>query len=102
MNLLENFNPMIQTLIATFFTFLITTLGSSIVFFFKKVNKNIMDAMLGISAGVMISASFFSLLSPAINLANNLSMNVWLVLLIGFTLGGILLYLMGLLFNRLI
>ena len=88
------------TILATLFTFLITTLGSGLVFFFKKVNKNILDAMLGISAGVMISASFFSLLNPSIIMANNLNMSAWLVLLIGFSLGGLFLYLTGILFDR--
>ena len=102
MNFLNNFDPIIQTLISTTFTFLVTALGSSVVFFFKKVNKNIMDAALGISAGVMIAASFFSLLAPAITLAENLSMVTWLVLFIGFTLGGILLYIVGIIFDRLL
>ena len=52
-----NYNIILLTFLATLFTFLITTLGSSIVFFFKKVNKNVLDAMLGVSAGVMISHS---------------------------------------------
>ena len=91
---------LVYTLIATSFTFFVTSLGSSLVFFFKKVNKNILDAMLGVSAGVMIAASFFSLLNPAIILANNLNMNAWLVLLIGFTLGGFLLYITGIIFDR--
>ena len=95
-----NYNIILLTFLATLFTFLITTLGSSIVFFFKKVNKNVLDAMLGVSAGVMISASFFSLLNPAIILSENLNMISWLVLLIGFTLGGILLYITGLIFDR--
>ena len=56
---MNNINPFILTLLSTIFTFTITTLGSSIVFFFKKVNKNILDAMLGAAAGIMISASFF-------------------------------------------
>ena len=78
------------TFIATLFMFSITTLGSSLVFFFKKVNKNVLDAMLGVSAGVMISASFFSLLNPAIILTKNLNMITWIVLLIGLTVGGLL------------
>ena len=102
MNYLLNLNPIILTIIATTFTFLITALGSSLVFFFKKINKNFLDAMLGISAGVMISASFFSLLSPAINMANNLNMIVWFVLLIGFTLGGIILYLIDKFFSKIL
>ena len=92
MNFFLNLNPLIQTLIATFFTFSVTSLGAALVFFFKKVNKNVLDAMLGISAGIMIAASFFSLLNPAITMSLNLNMKVWLVLFIGVTLGGILLY----------
>ena len=93
-------NVFILTIIATTFTFLITTLGSSIVFFFKRINKNILDAMLGVSAGVMIAAAFFSLLNPAILMSKNLNINICLVLLIGFSLGGLLLYLTGLLFEK--
>lgn len=100
MNNFSNMNIIIQTLIATLFTFFITSLGSAIVFFFKKVNKNILDAMLGISAGVMIAASFFSLLNPAIEMANNLNLIPWIVLFIGFTLGGLLLYITGIIFDR--
>ena len=61
-----NLNYIYEALIATLFTFFITVLGSAIVFFFKKINKNIMDAMLGFAAGVMTAASYFSLLAPAI------------------------------------
>ena len=96
----SNLNVIYQTIIATSFTFLITTLGASLVLFFKKVNNNILDAMLGISAGVMIAASYFSLLDPAINLSNNLNMNTWIVLLIGFLMGAFLLYITGKIFNR--
>ena len=67
----NNLNPIIQALIATCFTWGITLLGAALVFFFKKVNKNIMDGMLGFAAGVMIAASFWSLLSPAIEMAEN-------------------------------
>lgn len=82
----------IQALIATIFTWGITSLGSMVVFFFKKVNKNIMDAMLGFAAGVMIAASFFSLLSPAISMAEELNLIPWIVTAIGILLGGILLF----------
>lgn len=85
-------NHVIQALIAGIFTFSITAIGSSFVFLFKKVNKSIMDAMLGFSAGVMIAASFWSLLSPSIEMAENLNMIPWLVSLIGFLLGGSLLF----------
>lgn len=86
-------NPIFQALIATIFTWLITLLGASLVFLFKSVNKNIMDGMLGFAAGIMISASFFSLISPAIEMANSLNMIAWIVVSIGFLLGGLLLFL---------
>ncbi len=82
----------IAALIATIFTWSITALGSSLVFFFKKINKNFMDAMLGFAAGVMIAASYWSLLSPAIEMANNLKLNAWLIVFIGFFSGGLLLF----------
>lgn len=88
----SNLSYVTQALIATLFTWGVTILGASIVFFFKEVRKSIMDALLGFSAGVMISASFWSLLSPAIDMANNLNMNAWLVAFIGFMLGGLLLF----------
>lgn len=85
-------NPIYQALLAGIFTFSITVLGSSIVFFFKSVNKNIMDGMLSISAGIMLSASFFSLLNPAIDISNELGLNTWVIIFSGFISGGILLY----------
>ena len=75
---INNSNPVIAALIATMFTYAVTVLGAALVFFFKKVNKNIMDAMLGFAAGVMIAASFFSLLAPSINMAESLNMFPWL------------------------
>ena len=82
----------IQALIATMFTWGVTALGASLVFFFKKVKKGVMDAMLGFAAGVMIAASFFSLISPAIEMALNLNMVPWLIVTIGFIAGGLLLF----------
>ena len=93
MNWFMNLNPILQALIATSFTWSITIMGSSIVIFFKKINKNIMDAMLGIAGGVMLSAAFFSLLSPSLELADKLNMKpIWLVTLWGFMVGGLLLF----------
>lgn len=82
----------IQAIIATLFTWLITSIGASFVFFFKKVDKNIMDATLGLAAGIMIASSFWSLLSPAIDIATNLEMIPWFVITIGFLGGGALLF----------
>ena len=87
-----NLNPIIQTLIATTFTFFITALGSALVFAFKKPNKTLMDAMLGFAGGVMISASFWSLLNPALEMAKNLKITPWIIVTIGFLIGGIFLF----------
>lgn len=95
-----NLNPIIQALLATIFTWFITLLGAVLVFFFKGVNKNVMDGMLGFAAGIMIAAAFFSLLSPAIDMANNLNMIVPLVLSIGFLSGGLLLFIGDKVFER--
>ena len=92
MDFFYDLNPIIQTLLATLFTWGVTALGASLVFIFKKPNKSIMDAMLGFAAGVMIAASFWSLLNPAIEMANNLTMISWLVVSSGFLVGGIFLF----------
>lgn len=87
-----NLSPTIQALVATMFTWAVTMLGASIVLFFKKINKNIMDAMLGFAGGVMIAASFWSLLAPSIEMAESLNMIAWLVAFLGFFSGGVLLF----------
>ena len=92
-NYLEGTSPVVQALIATLFTWFITLLGSALVFLFKKINKNILDSMLSLSAGIMIAASFFSLLLPAIELADNIRINSWLITAIGFISGGLFLLL---------
>ncbi|HET9590617.1 MAG TPA: ZIP family metal transporter [Anaerolineales bacterium] len=82
-------SPIWQALIATTFTWLVTALGAATVFFFKKVNRRLLDGMLGFAAGVMIAASFWSLLTPAIAMSqetNNLP--VWLPAAVGFLTGG--------------
>ena len=91
---LLNLNPVYQSFLAGFFTFFITALGSSIVFFFQKVKRSFLDGMMALSAGIMISAAFFSLLNPAIEIAESFSLCTWLILISGFLIGGILL-LMG-------
>ena len=85
-------HPIYQALLAGLITFLVTTLGSATVFFFKSVHKNIMDSMLSISAGIMLAASYFSLLSPAIVMAKRLGFVVWFVILIGFIFGALSLF----------
>lgn len=88
----NNLDYYLQTLLATCFTWFITALGACIVFFFKKINKSFMDAMLGFAAGVMIAASFWSLLAPAITMADGLNMCAWFVIFVGFIGGGLLLF----------
>ncbi len=85
-------NPIWQALLATLFTWSITAIGAAFVFFFKKINKNVMDGMLGFAAGVMIAASFFSLIAPAISMSESLNLIPWLVVFIGFFSGGLLLF----------
>ncbi len=94
-----NSSVYIQVLLATLMTWGITALGAALVFFFKKVNGTILDAMLGSSAGVMISASFWSLLNPAINGADALGMNSWLVVSLGFLSGGVILIICDYIFD---
>ncbi len=89
MNWFENLNPEIQALIATLFTWGITALGSLTVCFFKTVNKKILNTILGFSAGVMIAASFWSLLAPAIDLSGELGYIAWLLPAAGFATGGL-------------
>jgi ZIP family zinc transporter len=83
-----NLNPIWQSLLATCFTWFLTAVGASVVFFFKVVSKKVLDGMLGFAAGVMIAASFWSLLAPAIEMAEDFSIPTWLPATIGFLLGG--------------
>ena len=97
-----NLNYVYQALLGTLFTYFLTALGAGIVFFFKNISKNVMDAMLGFAAGVMTAASFFSLLSPAIEHCEVLNLNPWLITFIGFFSGGLLLFLSDKIFNKLL
>ena len=56
-------SPVLQAFIATLFTWFMTALGSGLVFFFRTINRKVLDAMLGFAAGVMIAASYWSLLA---------------------------------------
>lgn len=84
-----------QTLIAGLFTWLTTSVGAASVLVAKKVNLKIMDGMLGFAGGVMIAASFWSLLSPAISRAEESGLPGWLPAAIGFLVGAIFLWAMG-------
>lgn len=84
--------PVTQAFLATCFTWFVTALGAAAVFFFKHINQKVLDAMLGFAAGVMIAASFWSLLAPAIEMAESATLPAWLVASTGFLLGGLFLY----------
>jgi ZIP family zinc transporter len=83
------FSPVTQALIATLFTWGVTGAGAALVFFTKTINQKFMDVTLGFAAGVMIAASFWSLLAPGIEMAETLGQIPWLSAVIGFMGGGI-------------
>lgn len=81
-------NPVWFALAATCFTWGVTALGSAMVFFFKTVNRKVLDSMLGFAAGVMIAASFWSLLAPAIEMSKSNGGLGWFEAAVGFLAGG--------------
>ncbi|MDR2661508.1 MAG: ZIP family metal transporter [Treponema sp.] len=86
----------LQALLATLFTYSVTALGAGTVFFFKTLSRRVLDGMLGFAAGVMIAASFFSLLAPAIAMADAVreggrGLPSWAAAVIGFVAGGVFL-----------
>lgn len=82
------YGPVTQSLIAGLFTWSITALGAALVIFTRGVSQKVLDVMLGFAAGVMIAASFWSLLSPAISMAQMQGVPAWLPATVGFVLGG--------------
>ncbi len=88
LNWFANLNPVIQALLATTFTWGVTALGALMVCFFKTLNKKVLSTILGFSAGVMIAASFWSLLSPSIELSEELGFIPWILPTFGFIVGG--------------
>lgn len=80
-------HPVTQALIATLFTWGLTALGAALVFFFTTINQKVLDGMLGFAAGVMMAASCWSLLIPAIDMAQETSRFYWFPATCGFILG---------------
>ena len=101
MDLFFKIPSLYQALLATLFTWGITSLGALTVVFFKKINQKFLDLMLGFAAGVMIAASFWSLLEPAIELSKNSKLPVWLPPATGFLLGALILRLIDLILPHL-
>jgi len=91
---LLEYDPVILALCATMFTWMVTALGASMVFFFKTINQKVLNAMLGFAAGVMIAASFWSLLKPAIEMTEARGDIAWVPAVVGFLGGGAFLYLL--------
>lgn len=85
-------SPVFQAFLATIFTWLLTALGAAGVFFSKEVNRKVLDIFLGFAAGVMIAASFWSLLAPAIEMSEHQGIPGWLPAVLGFLAGGGFLY----------
>lgn len=88
LDFLLDYNPVLLALFATLFTWGFTALGSSLVFFFKSINQKVLNSMLGFAAGVMIAASFWSLLKPAIEMAEVNGSIPWVPAVVGFLCGG--------------
>jgi ZIP family zinc transporter len=81
---LRSFHPVLQALVATLFTWMVTAFGASLVFGARTVNQKVMDGMPSLASGVMIAASFWSLLAPAIEMSGG----AWHQAFIGFLAGG--------------
>lgn len=81
-------NPLLLALMATAYTWFVTALGAAMVFFFKSINRKILNSMLGFAAGIMIAASFWSLLKPAIDMATERGDTPWIPAFFGFLAGG--------------
>ena len=80
-------HPVLQALIATCFTWLLTALGAAVVFMARELGRKMLDGMLGFAAGVMIAASYWSLLAPAIEMSEGKSLPAWIPAVVGFLVG---------------
>lgn len=89
---LQNLSPVIQALLATLFTWAMTALGAAVVFTTRNISRRFLDAMLGFAGGVMIAASYWSLLAPAIAMSEGKDIPSWVPAVVGFLCGGIFLW----------
>jgi zinc transporter, ZIP family len=92
MSTFATLNPILQALIATIFTWGMTAAGAATVFLAKNVSRSLLNAMLGFAAGVMIAASFWSLLAPAITMSEGSGVPGWIPATVGFLMGGAFLW----------
>lgn len=85
--------PVWGALLATTFTWLVTAVGASFVFFFKTMKRGVLDTMLGFTGGVMVAASFWSLLNPSIEMSERLFPSMpWMPAAVGFAMGALFLF----------
>ena len=91
-NFFENTSPILGALYATLFTWGLTALGASFVFFFKGMNRAVLDGMLGFTGGVMVAASFWSLLAPGIEMSPGDGFVKVIPAAVGFTLGALFIF----------
>ena len=90
---LESIDPVLAAFYATTFGWLLTAAGASLVFFFKSLHRGVLDAMLGFTGGVMVAASFWSLLNPSIELSEGLYPSMpWMPAAVGFLIGALFLF----------
>jgi ZIP family zinc transporter len=89
---LESIDPVLAALYATLFTWFLTALGASVVFFFKTMNRLALDGMLGFTGGVMVAASYWSLLAPAIEMSHGEGFQKVFPAAFGFILGAFFLF----------
>lgn len=88
----EQIDPVLAALLATLFTWGLTALGASFVFFFKTMNRVVLDGMLGFTGGVMVAASFWSLLAPAIEMSDGYGFVKVIPAALGFLLGAFFIF----------
>lgn len=88
----ESIDPILAALYATLFTWFLTAFGASFVFFFKNMNRVVLDGMLGFTGGVMIAASFWSLLAPAIEMSKGEGFVKVIPAAVGFGLGALFIF----------
>ncbi len=88
----KSIDPILAALLATLFTWFLTALGASVVFFFKNMNRMVLDGMLGFTGGVMVAASFWSLLAPAIEMSEGEGFIKVIPAAVGFFLGALFLF----------
>jgi ZIP family zinc transporter len=93
-DMLSQYHPVVQTLIATVFTWGMTALGAALIYSSREIGRKMLDGMLGFAAGVMIAASFWSLLAPAIEMSMERQIPVWMPPAAGFLLGAVFLRLL--------